>query len=463
MSNTEKSLDEKSNTFLELFDYRSSYQNVKWNTFQLFGFRAAFIFFVILIVPWHLKFYKLLFEVNWIKPHLKNLLDLVSFIPEIIPNNGLGAFSLLNLALYALVSAIGALIWTKFHGDRTEHPLLNYFLLVALRYKIGLGLIAFGVYLFFQQHLPYPSISNLHTNYGDLLAWKVYFQTTAINPEYQSFLGFVEITTGIFILYRRTVTIGSGVALGFLGNIFMVNLLYDIGNLPYITFLLLGVVYLFAQDVPRLYNLFAGKLVNGPKFYPKWEKKKLKIIRKTTLSLVGVFVILLGVSGYSMFGTSFKYPKSPGIQGTAGYYEVIEFVFDGDTIPYSLTDENRWQNVIFEEWSTISIKVNKPVLVDLRNGDTVQEEDIDRNYELAGVGGRHYYHYTVGEDKKKISLTNKNKHHPNDRWYLNIEIPSDSIILLKGSNLQKETIEAKLLRIDKRYFMYEGRRSEIEL
>ena len=78
--------------------------------------------------------------------------------------------------------------------------------------------------------MPYPSLSNLHTNYGDLFAWKLYSQTTAINPAYESFLGFVEILAGLLILYPKTVTFGTGLVLGFLGNVAMVNLFYDVGD-----------------------------------------------------------------------------------------------------------------------------------------------------------------------------------------------------------------------------------------
>src|SRR5690606_23513702 len=97
------------------------------------------------------------------------------------------------------------------------------------------------------------------------------------------------------------------------------------------------------------------------------------------------------------------------------------------------------------------------------NGDTIEEEDFDRSYEIAGAGGRHYYHYSFDNKRSIISLKNKNKNHLSDQWNLNIEIPSDSTIILKGTNNNKDSIEANLLRIDKRYFMYEGRRSEIEL
>lgn len=440
----------------------SKTNNQVWNKFELLGFRIAFMFFVLISFPW-LGFFKKLFEFDGLIPHFKQLLDLLSYLPTIVPTEPYGLSAFANIFIFLFLSILGAFIWAFIEKDKKQYNTWNYLLRVLLRYKIGLSLFAFGLYLLFQQHLPYPSLSNLHTNYGDLFSWKVYFQTTAINPEYQSFLGSVVIISAILIVYRRTTGIGAGIALGFFSNVYVVNLLYDVGDLYYLTFLMLALTYLIINQVPKLIDLFNNKWVVGASFYPVKNSVVLKKTRSVGLLVYLVLVFVLLASIISIGNQSYKYPSTAGIPGTEGYYEVTEFIFNKDTIPYSLTNPNRWQNVIFEKWVTMSVRVNKPIKVDVSDGDEISEEDFDRSYEIAGAGGRHYYHYSYNSENHKLLLFNKNKNHLEDKWDINFTKLNDSTIVLVGSNHKNDNIQARLERKEKKYFMYEGRRSDIKL
>jgi hypothetical protein len=176
-----------------------------------------------------------------------------------------------------------------------------------------------------------------------------------------------------------------------------------------------------------------------------------------------LLIILIGIKGYLLLDKPFKVPQQPGIVGAYGYYIPTKFILDGKTIPYSITDPDRWQDVIFEKWSTVSIRTNKGVIADISDGDGISPGDLERNYEIAGSGGRHYFHYTEENSDNVIHLQNKNFHHRAEKWDLNYSFPSDSTMILKGVNEKKQTVYAELLRINKKYFMYEGRRNRIKL
>lgn len=433
-----------------------------WSPLQRTIFRVGFVFFLILIVPWHPAFYQQLFSINWLAPHFKQLIDLATFLPDISSTSRWGATSFSSWLIYLAVAAIASAVWAAV-DKRTEYNFQYYLLRVALRYKLGLGLLACGFYLFYQQQMPYPSLSNLHTNYGDMFAWKLYYQTTAINPEYQSFLGVVEIAAGILILLRRTVTLGCGVVIGFLGNVAMVNAFYDVGHHVYVNFLLLSAVVLFSYDVPRLYALFIkGAKVIGKKYYPKWSGR-LAIARKSLRVAAVAFVALIAFRGVALAGAPYKIPASPGLKGTYGYYLPTVFKINNETIPYSLTDSVRWQDVIFEKWSTITIRDNRPIVADITDGDGIASQDIDRNYETAGSVGRHYFHYVIDSVNHTIRLQNKNVNHRSEILNLHYSFPTDSTIILKGTNEKNDSIYTELLRVKKKYFMYEGRRNRIKL
>ena len=99
----------------------------------------------------------------------------------------------------------------------------------------------------------------------------------------------------------------------------------------------------------------------------------------------------------------------------------------------------------------------------MTNGDGVHENDLDRNYELAGVGGRHYFHYQADTLKHTLSLQNKNQNHRGEKLSLTYSFPNDSTILLAGINENRDSIHVTLDEINKKYMMLEGRRKPVKL
>ena len=176
------------------------------------------------------------------------------------------------------------------------------------------------------------------------------------------------------------------------------------------------------------------------------------------------FVLLFAYKSFDSFANDpYKVPKTPGLANAYGYYNVKAFVINNDTIPYSKTDPLRWQDVVFEKWSTLTIKSNRPVKIDFSSGEVAAEKDIDRNYELAGFAGRHYFYYDADTVHQTLALQNKNIHHRNEKMFLHYAFPNDSTILLNGTNENKDSVHVVLSRINKKYMMFEGRRKPVKI
>src|SRR5690606_25642827 len=155
-------------------------------------------------------------------------------------------------------------------------------------------------------------------------------------------------------------------------------------------------------------------------------------------------------------------PQEEGLKDTYGYYNVREFIFNNDTIPYSQDDPNRWQNVVFEKWATISIKIARPVQVDDDLYRRLATEKDARRYESAGVGDRHYFSYTADSITHTLQLQNKNKYHEGEKYTLNYSRSGESIVL-SGVDTQGNTIRATLDKINRKYMLIEGRRRQLKL
>jgi len=438
-----------------------------WKGWEKVLFRFFFIFFIILILPLDWKFYRELFSIHWAHLHFHDLFDLSKYQPRILPEDriaawGIGSFA--NWGVFILISIIGAVIWGRADSGRKEYTVLYYWLRVLVRFRLAFLLITYGFIKLFPLQMPYPSLSNLLTNYGDFYAWKIYFQTLGISPKYESFLGFVEILSAFLLFNRRTVTFGVGLIFGFIGNVAVANGFYDIGEQVLSSYIVLMAAFLFVHDIPRLYQLLVKeKVARANKFIPDFSAGP---VRRLRLGLKYAFLVFVVVFAYKVFDNystdPYKVPHQAGLSNAYGFYNVRQFVLNKDTLPYSKTDPQRWQDVIFEKWSTLTIKVNRPVIIDKSSGEAVHEKDIDRNYELAGFAGRHYFYYDADTLQQTLALQNKNINQRGERLYLHYTRPNDSTILLSGINERRDSIHVVLARVDKKYLMLEGRRKPVK-
>ena len=432
-----------------------------WSSAGKILFRFAFIYFFIQSIPLDWKFYRDLFSINWFHLHFYDLLNLTRYSPKFPFLTGFN-----NWVAVFLIAAAGAAAWTYYDRGKTrEYVTLNYALRVILRYRLAIGIIAYGLIKLFPLQMPYPSLSSLHTNYGEFLPWKIYYNTIAITPWYESFLGAVEIFAGLLLFNRRTATFGAGIAAGFIGNVLAANFGYNIGEQVYSAYLVVIAFYLLAYDVPRLYSLLIEQRFTRadhyiPSFTVNW-------VKRTRIALKGAFILFILLFGYKTYSNyrhdPYLIPSTAGLAGSYGFYNVKEFKLNHRSIPYSLTDTNRWQNAVFEKWATLSVRIAKPVKPDLSNGNGLHQGDLEKNYEEAGAGGRLYFTYSADTVNHELLLQNKNPNYKEDRLILHYSRPDVSTILLSGINEDKDSIYVRLEKVVKKYMLFEGRRKPLKL
>ncbi len=431
-----------------------------WANWEKTLFRFLFTYFIVQAVPLDWKFYRDLISVFTTDFSFYNLFKLTRYTPQFFGLDGFYNWLVVTSIAFAVTA-----VWTIRERENTDYHVLLYWLRVILRYRLAAGIIAYGLIKLFPLQMPYPSLSNLHTNYGDFAKWKIYFHTLGITQGYEIFLGGIEVIAGVLLLFRKGTTFGSGIIVGFLGNVFAANIAYDAGETVYSAYLLSIALFLFAYDAPRLFRLLVlRKYTKAVSFKPAFTEQQAirsRLILKTSFSF---FILVLAIATYANYSSDpYKIPAAPGLKNAYGYYNVREFKWNDSTIPYSITESNRWQNVVFEKWATVSIKTAKPVKIDHSRGDTFEPNDLDRNFESAGVGGRHYFAYTIDSALHTIDLKNKNKKHAAEAYHLQFSRPDDSTIIVNGTNEKGDSLYAVLDRIERKYMLFEGRRKPIKL
>ncbi|MDI3320645.1 hypothetical protein [Pinibacter soli] len=391
-----------------------------WKPFQRFLFRIAFIFFILLSIPNSWGWYKLVAHIDWTSLHYRDLYDIARFNSGITWfGNKIFGSSLLGYAVWIntlLFSIAGALVWTfsakALKKERQEYNTAYYWLRAIVRYRAAIGIIGFGFTKLFPVQMPYPSLGVLNTNFGDLTSQKIYWLSIGIVPWYQVFAGVIELTAGTLLFFRRTTTLGAILLFGALGDIVYVNFAYDGGVHGYSSYFVLLSGFLLISDLPKIYRLFIQERFTVPvNFYPvlpKWLS-----ITRISLKSATIFIFLV-VLFYLQFINwrydPYKQPSVAGVKTLRGNYTVTEFKINNKVIPYSPTDTTRWNEATFENWTTLTFRVNKPNPLDLSNGGGSPQRDLHRTFELTGVGGgQRVFHYYADEVNKTLYLQDKYK------------------------------------------------------
>lgn len=383
-----------------------------WKNWQKFSFRIAFIFFVIMSIPLSLEWYENLFSINWLSVHYRDLYDIARFSPSLglLPRGSWYGYGEWFVILF--IAIIGAVIWSLFDKKRNDYNILYYWLRVIVRYRAGIGIIGFGFTKLLPVQMPYPSLGLLNTDFGDFTGQKIYWLSIGIVPWYQIFAGIVEVAAGAMLFFRKTTTLGAILLFGALGTIVFVNFSYDGGVHVYSTYFVLYAVFLMIYDAPKIWNLIVLERYTTPiHFYPSFSEKWLKYTRVTlkTLTIFIFLVLLFYVQLVNFWYDPYKQPAMAGLKELRGNYDVAEFRINNELIPYSPLDTVRWQQATFENWTTLTFKVNKPVKLDLSNGGGSAMRDINRTFELTGAaGGQRVFYYEADTANKILYLKDKN-------------------------------------------------------
>ncbi|WP_448700572.1 hypothetical protein ACFGVR_01245 [Mucilaginibacter sp. AW1-3] len=311
-----------------------------------------------------------------------------------------------------LIGIAGALIWSIFDRKSESYNILYYWIRVVVRYRAGIGIIGFGFTKLFPTQMPYPSLGLLNSNFGDFTAQKIYWMSVGIVPWYQVFGGVVEIVAGTLLLFRKTTLYGAILLAGALGDITFVNYAYDGGVHVYAFYFVFLSLFLIADDVPKLYNLLIRERYTVPfHVYPDFKKTSLKYARVglKALTFLIFFVILTYTEIVNFKYDPYKQPSTAGVKQLRGNYHVTEFKINGQEIAYNPLDSVRWQEATFENWTTLTFRVNHPVVIDPSNGGGSPMKDIQRTFEITGVaGGERAFHYLADTVDKVLYLQDKN-------------------------------------------------------
>jgi hypothetical protein len=430
--------------------------------------RTFFLYFFIQCVPLDPKYYATIFSLPWSKLRYEDIFTLAHYTPRFFGTTP--GFSDWAVVLLIALAAAAVLTYTRRHrawatveAEERHAARLQYWIRAIVRYRLAIALLAYGFIKLYPLQAPFPSLSNLNTPYGDFTRWKLFSLSLGVVPSYESFLGGVEIAAALFLLFRKTASIGALIVVFFTGNVLMSNISYEGGEYVYCAYLISLAMFVLAYDLERLANLLVFHRPAAPNTFridlsQPWQRRGRLVLK---ILVFFFFVVLLGFrTRWGYLHDPYQLPEKAGLTAARGLYNVSLFRLNHDTLPYSPTDSIRWKNVVFEPWATLSIAGNHPADIDPANGeDLTARTDADKTYELEGTNGRSYYNYEFDTTAHSLTLRNKNGRDSADQWLLHYARPDSSHIILSGLGPHRDSVYVVLDRIDKKYLLEEAARS----
>lgn len=321
---------------------------MQWPTYKkvIFRFVSIYIFLFIMSNQFILSG---LFNLLWLEviPWFgENILQLPKI--DLVPTgSGDKMYNWVSILVYAIIAALGTLIWSILDKKRPNYERLQNWLLVLIRYYLIWQMCLYGMAkLFYMQFQP-PSLSRLIEPFGDFSPMAVLWTFMGYSKGYTFFAGFGELLGGLLLLSRKTQTLGAIIILGVMSNVMAMNFFYDVPVKILSTHLVLLVLILIAIDFRRIYQVFVLNEATTPIEWMPYTKDKEFIQIKNSLKWGAV---VLGLGGFAFFSLSNlnkfgpNAPKPP----LYGLYEVNAFTLNGIVQPPLLTDTTRWRRLLIE-------------------------------------------------------------------------------------------------------------------
>ena len=386
-----------------------------------FAFRFFFIYFLITITPWFWYYpipgipflYKIYSKGEaWIVElfnkhllHVKDQLNMEGY------GSGDTSYAWASFYTFLILAALGALIWTLIDRKRKEYVLLDFILKNIVRYNVAMAAFGYGIIKVFALQMPEPNLNQLATPLGDFLPMRLSWMFIGYSTTYQVFSGIMEIMVGLFLIYRRTVTLGSMLGVAVFMHVFLLNVSYDIPVKLYSLQLTIECLFLVHYDWQRIVDFFfLNKSAAAAQSFDYPLTKIWQRIGRAAFKIAFIVVIII-----LPFRENWKRYKEVHASAdlkpiTSGVYAIKKFIKNNEVIPVPMDDEKSWKDFIFDKGGY---------------GSILTSDTLFRQRYLRG-----YFYYSVDTTKQTVYF-HKNQGTPM-LFSMQYTILNDSSIYLLG-------------------------------
>jgi hypothetical protein len=403
-----------------------------WSRVQLWAFRFAFVYLILYYLPFPFgafphtgrveQKYESLWHklVPWVGTHVLHLGH------EIVTStncSGDTTYEYVRVLCLVGLAFAGSLLWSFLDRSRSNYQRIHEWLRLYVRLSVGAAMVMYGAAKIFLVHFPQPNLYKLLEPLGDYSRMGLLWTFMGASRGYSVFAGCLQMLGGILLFVPRLTTLGALVGLGVFSNIFALDLGYDPPVKLYPLHVLLVCFFLVLPDARRLVNFFLlNRSVAPSSETALFNDRRLNAgTLIAQLALGGVLVCSYLYQAYDHEKRAFGMASRPPLYGI---WTVDEFILGGKALPPLLTDQTRWQRVVFQ--------FPKKVGIQSMNGSWIG--------------------YWLREDMAKKTLAMEKPNDPKKEFEFAFSNPDSLSLTLEGSDGGNE-IRVKLHRVDEKQFV----------
>lgn len=273
------------------------------------------------------------------------------------------------VACLLTVAVLVTVVWSVLDRRRGQYPRLAAWFTVFLRLCLGGQMLFYGFAKLIPTQMPSPPLAALIEPFGNLSPMAVLWLQVGTSHPYEMALGAVEVVAGALLFVPKTATLGAVVSLAGTGQIFLLNMTYDVPVKILSFHLVLMSALLLAPNARRLVDVVVlGRGVAPERRPALFDSPRRNRLARVGQALLGVWVLIgcvaLSLQTWRQFGDGRTKPDLYGI------WQVAEFSVDGTLRPPLLTDDTRWQRVVFDQPGVLTYQLMNGDLVDVATDTT---------------------------------------------------------------------------------------------
>ena len=338
-------------------------QPLPWSGPTRIAFRFVFVYFLLYNIGTFIDLfpftdyiaekYEALWHmiIPWVGSHILHLAS-----PITIFTNGSGdtTYDYVKALTQFVIAVLGTLIWSILGRRRREYRTLHQWFMLMLRIALGIIMISYGAVKVIKSQFPDPSLGRLLQPYGDSSPMGLLWTFMGASKSYTIFAGAVECLGGFLLFIPRLTTLGALISMGAMGNVFLLNMSYDVPVKLFSFHLFLMAAILAAPDLRRLADFFLfHRATQLPTYSPRLRKKWAAwLLFAAQALLIGYYSVISFVHAHQSLAA---YNKKPAI---SGLWAVDEFAIDGQSVPVSLDHPDRWRQFVMGPFDVFVIFVD---------------------------------------------------------------------------------------------------------
>ncbi|TFV57203.1 DoxX family protein [Mycobacterium sp. PS03-16] len=272
-------------------------------------------------------------------------------------DSGSGDQAIIWVLVFCLlvVALIATAVWSLLDRKRPAYPRLAAWFLTFLRMCLGGQLLFYGFAKVIPTQVPAPPLSALLQPYGDLSPASVLWLQVGGSYPYEIFLGAAEVLAGVLLFWPPTATLGALLSVAAMGQVFLLNMTFDV-PVKILSFHLLVIsAVLVAPHARGLVDLLVRQRPSGPLRQPAlFGAARANRIAAVVQVALGVWVLIGCVSvsrqAWYEYGGGRPEPELYGI------WAVTEFRVDGRPTPPRTDDAARWQRVVVDQPGAVTVQ-----------------------------------------------------------------------------------------------------------